>query len=40
MKENIKKKPFDFLTKYIEACLPYMLAVLRFTNNSSSFWYS
>ena len=35
-----KKKPFDFLTKFIEACLFSMLVVLHFTNNSSSFCYS
>ena len=31
---------FDFLTKFIEACLFNMLVVLHFTDNSSSFCYS
>ena len=39
LKENIKKT-FDFLTKFIEACLFYMLVVLHFTDNCSSFSYS
>ena len=40
LKENIKKKSFDFLTKFIEACLFYSLVVLHVTNNSSSFCHS
>ena len=32
-----KRKTFDFLTKFIEACLLYMLAVLYLTDNSGSF---
>ena len=32
-----KRKTFDFLTKFIEACLLYMLAALYLTDNSGSF---
>ena len=40
LKERKKQKTFYFLTKFIEPCLLYMLVVLHFTNNSSSFCYS
>ena len=40
LKENIKKKTFYSPTKFIETCLFFMLAMLQFTDNSSSFCYS
>ena len=38
--KETKKKTSDFLTKFIETYLFYMLVVLHFTNHSSSFHYS
>ena len=35
-----EKEKFDFLTRFIEACFFYTLAVLLFNNNSISFCYS
>ena len=35
--KETKKEPSDFLTKFIETYLFYMLVVLHFTNHSSSF---
>ena len=38
--KETEKKTSDFLTKFIETYLFYMLVVLHFTNHSSSFHYS